>query len=360
MTLQVGDLEAQAAGLARGGTARCVVVPADRLPAELWPLLLERAPVCLVSRLEDDRVVATTLHTAGDVSGAGEEAARLFARGRSDAAVSGDTVVTVFFPVPKLVLVGGGPIAEALAAQAGLLGWDAVATGDVSTATGLIAGLASIDQVVVTAHDVEVAGPALEVALTGAAVYVAALGAPAMQQLRADWLAMRGITDLSRLYTPPASTSAPTAPPRWRSPSSPRRWPCAPAAPDGRSATADRPPAAARESLTSPPPGGAARLHSTADPRARESEGRPAMADDPVEVLRTLWSADDGVRDEVDDLCGPQKNCRNMKDVTFDGFGEPGSDSADLGSAWRSRLAREGKLGASSIADLVLGQASQR
>jgi hypothetical protein len=41
-----------------------------------------------------------------------------------------------------------------------------------------------------------------------------------------------------------------------------------------------------------------------------------------------------------------------MKDVTFDGFGEPG---ADLKDAWRQRLVREGKLGSSSIGELVNG-----
>jgi hypothetical protein len=41
-----------------------------------------------------------------------------------------------------------------------------------------------------------------------------------------------------------------------------------------------------------------------------------------------------------------------MKDVTFDGFGAPGTDLKD---AWRERLAREGKLGAGSLGDLVNG-----
>ena len=46
-----------------------------------------------------------------------------------------------------------------------------------------------------------------------------------------------------------------------------------------------------------------------------------------------------------------------MKDVTFDGLAEPGSD---LQSAWKDRLAREGKLSPSggSIRDLVLGPAT--
>jgi hypothetical protein len=45
-----------------------------------------------------------------------------------------------------------------------------------------------------------------------------------------------------------------------------------------------------------------------------------------------------------------------MKDVTFDGYAEPGSD---IGAAWRAKLAREGKLdtSAESIHDLVFGKA---
>jgi hypothetical protein len=71
---------------------------------------------------------------------------------------------------------------------------------------------------------------------------------------------------------------------------------------------------------------------------------------DGVAVLRALWSADDRDRSEIDEESGPAKPCRNMKDVSFDGFGEPG---ADLQEAWRDRLAREGKLGAGSLLDLV-------
>jgi hypothetical protein len=58
---------------------------------------------------------------------------------------------------------------------------------------------------------------------------------------------------------------------------------------------------------------------------------------------------------DMDEDCSPTKPCRNMKDVTFDGYAEPGSD---LGAAWRAKLAREGKLSTSegSVRDLVLGQ----
>jgi hypothetical protein len=60
---------------------------------------------------------------------------------------------------------------------------------------------------------------------------------------------------------------------------------------------------------------------------------------------------------ELDEDCGPTKTCRNMKDVTFDGLAEPGTD---LVSAWRDRLRREGKLrdDGGSLRDLVLGDAT--
>jgi hypothetical protein len=81
--------------------------------------------------------------------------------------------------------------------------------------------------------------------------------------------------------------------------------------------------------------------------------------DEAVDVLRAVWAADGRSAAELDDDCGPTRNCRNMKDVTFDGMAEPGSD---LGEAWRDRLRREGKLSTQggSIRDLVLGSSDPR
>jgi hypothetical protein len=72
------------------------------------------------------------------------------------------------------------------------------------------------------------------------------------------------------------------------------------------------------------------------------------------DVLQSVWMVSHDHND-IDEDCSPTKPCRNMKDVTFDGYAEPGSD---LGAAWRAKLAREGKLSTSegSIRDLVLGQ----
>jgi xanthine dehydrogenase accessory factor len=72
----------------------------------------------------------------------------------------------------------------------------------VSAAAGVIAGLAGLDKVVVAAHDIELAGPALAAALGGQVGYIGAVGSRRMQAARADWLASRGITDTDRVHGP--------------------------------------------------------------------------------------------------------------------------------------------------------------
>jgi len=75
--------------------------------------------------------------------------------------------------------------------------------------------------------------------------------------------------------------------------------------------------------------------------------------DDSADVLRAVWQGTPGAMEELEAECSPTKACRNMKDVTFDGFAEEGGD---LRTAWRNTLAKEGKLGSGSVADLVFGQ----
>jgi hypothetical protein len=81
--------------------------------------------------------------------------------------------------------------------------------------------------------------------------------------------------------------------------------------------------------------------------------------DEAVDVLRAVWAADGTTGQDLEDACGPTKSCRNMKDVSFDGMAEPGTD---LHEAWKDRLRREGKLSTSggSIRDLVLGSTEAR
>ena len=77
--------------------------------------------------------------------------------------------------------------------------------------------------------------------------------------------------------------------------------------------------------------------------------------EDVLEVLREVWSAQGQTADDVEEACGTTKSCKRMSDVGFDGLAE--ETDGDLRLAWRTQLAREGKLnqGGSSVRDLVLG-----
>ncbi len=185
VNLRVSDLDAQLAGLSSAGDARCLLVPATDLPAELWERLRRRDPVGLLTRLDGDQVVDITLVDPET----------------TDPETNGQ-LLTVFHPVPKLIIAGAGPVAEALTAAAGLLGWNIQAVTDVSSARGLIAGLAKLDKLVVLGHDDDLTGSALEAALAGDVGYIGSLGSRRMQQARADWLAYRGVTDLDRIHGP--------------------------------------------------------------------------------------------------------------------------------------------------------------
>lgn len=82
-------------------------------------------------------------------------------------------------------------------------------------------------------------------------------------------------------------------------------------------------------------------------------------AENARQVLRSIWEVQGDPTTALDEECSPNKACKNMAEVTFDGFAEAGTD---LRTAWREKLAREGKLNNSSgsIRDLVLGSAESK
>jgi len=71
-------------------------------------------------------------------------------------------------------------------------------------------------------------------------------------------------------------------------------------------------------------------------------------------VLRGVWSAQGQTAEDIEEACGNTKSCKRMADVGFDGLAE--ETDGDLRLAWRTQLAREGKLNpdAGSVRDLVL------
>lgn len=86
--------------------------------------------------------------------------------------------------------------------------------------------------------------------------------------------------------------------------------------------------------------------HTPIDSAAGPDSG---SSSDDMAVLRSIWQRGAAAAD-LDDACSPTKVCRNMKDVTFEGYAE---DGGDIRAAWRNTLARDGKLSGSSVADLI-------
>ena len=89
-----------------------------------------------------------------------------------------------------LLIVGEGPVADALAPMARLLGWDARVT---ATRAESLSALPDATAAVVTSHDLDVAGPALEAALAGSLVYIGGMGSRKTQQSRRDYLTEHGV-----------------------------------------------------------------------------------------------------------------------------------------------------------------------
>jgi hypothetical protein len=76
--------------------------------------------------------------------------------------------------------------------------------------------------------------------------------------------------------------------------------------------------------------------------------------EDALDVLRGVWNAQGQTAEDIEEACGDTKSCKRMADVGFDGLAE--ETDGDLRLAWRTQLAREGKLNpdAGSVRDLVL------
>lgn len=178
------------------GRATILVSPADDLPVELWQRLVDRTPVALLTRLDGDRVVDTVL--ADDDPDAHE----LLARGESGRVLREGEVLSVFGPTPRMVLLGRGPIIDAIEQACAVVGWKVHRSGEPSQLILLAQSLTPPDSVVVLSHDLEAATAVLGAALDGRSGYIGALGSARMQEQRRQWLAEQGYDDLHRIHGP--------------------------------------------------------------------------------------------------------------------------------------------------------------
>jgi xanthine dehydrogenase accessory factor len=186
--VELSQVDALVAGLPQGGVVSCLVMAAADLPGPLWDRLVARDPVTLIADLDGHHVTGTELAVPGD--------------GEGTTRVEKDRVVTVLRPVPKLVIAGGGPIAEAIARAADLLGWRVHLSDDLDKTVGQVTALSALDNVVVVGHDDRLTGATLEAALAGPAGYIGSVGPRRLQDSRAEWLVRRGVEDLDRIHGP--------------------------------------------------------------------------------------------------------------------------------------------------------------
>ena len=106
----------------------------------------------------------------------------------------------------QLLVVGEGPVTDALEALASVLGW---ATTVARTTEQVASALPSATAVVVTSHHEGLDAPALAVSLAAAAegagpAYVAAMGSRRTQARRREWLQAHGVEEaqLAALHAP--------------------------------------------------------------------------------------------------------------------------------------------------------------
>jgi xanthine dehydrogenase accessory factor len=214
----VAEDAAVAAGLACAGGATLLAHPLDTAPARaLADAFAHGVPAALVSRADGSASLAITGQELDAVEGslgfaAVDAAAAAHVRGllRRGATVTervvleagADVLVDLWVPVPTLVIVGPGAIAEALAAQAGLLGWAAGRADTVAEADAAVAAFTAADVLVLLDHD-----PAFDVVLrTGlkGRGFLGALGSRRTQAARRERLLASGVTaeELARIHGP--------------------------------------------------------------------------------------------------------------------------------------------------------------
>jgi xanthine dehydrogenase accessory factor len=214
----VAEADAVAAGLACAGGATLLAHPLEADPAHaLGAALGQGAPAALVSTADGSRALAATGPDLDDVHGSLgsvelDDAALAHVRGllrrgatatdRTELAGT-DVLVDLWVPVPSLLVVGAGAMAEALRAQAGVLGWGHRQVSTIEETTAAVEAFTDTDVLVLLDHD-----PGFDVALiTGlrhGRGFLGVLGSRRTQAARRERLLGAGVTeaDLARIHGP--------------------------------------------------------------------------------------------------------------------------------------------------------------
>jgi len=188
-SVQITNQAAESHGLTCGGLVTVVADSAAELPFD-WRT--GRAPMVFAGPLgPGGPITSVTADHAGTF--VGDAAARVLRGGRSGACLVDQTsLVEVYVPTTRMLVVGGGDVAAALAVQAGLLGWTTDVVVDATAAVSAIERLGLSDAVVVLSHDPAIDTPVLMAGLAAGIGYVGALGSRRTQEKRVDRMIAAG------------------------------------------------------------------------------------------------------------------------------------------------------------------------
>lgn len=224
LPVRIGDEPAVRAGLACGGAADVVIQDLRLVPPSWWQALLDRVPAALVTPLGAGAGAGTsrvvTASGRNEAEAGGDPVMARLREGRTSAAIVDGELVEVWWPTPRVRVLGRADLAGALQRQGALLGWtteldpgeagnpaavgDDADRGSPDDSVASAAALGPADALVVLTHDHELATPALAAALTGRAGYVGALGSRHTQVERRAALVDLGVAadDIARLHGP--------------------------------------------------------------------------------------------------------------------------------------------------------------
>jgi xanthine dehydrogenase accessory factor len=206
--VRIEEDDAVAAGFACGGAADILLQRADLLPPGAWDAFREGRAIAVASVLGTTSVV--TVDSDGAVTGALwpaelQEVAVDEARQLLKGGVAGSRLVThgeaqvfieAFVPLTRMLVVGPGILADALSAQAHLLGWAPEVLGDDQAACERTIGtMRGSDVLVLLTHNFDIDAPILGAAIRQGLGYVGTLGSRANQNGRRKRLAEFGLSE---------------------------------------------------------------------------------------------------------------------------------------------------------------------
>jgi len=117
---------------------------------------------------------------------------------------TGTFAIATIIPTTRCLIVGSGPMADAIAAQGALMGWEVTIDESVALATDYLITAGPADALAILSHDASVDVPILDAALNSSIGYIGGMGSRGTQTRRRTTLIDAGHTeeDLERIHGP--------------------------------------------------------------------------------------------------------------------------------------------------------------